>query len=567
MSEMVETVWRERYAHPGETCWQDTAERVARFVSTCEKDPVWYDIFANAITSQRFMPGGRILANAGRPQGQLLNCFVLPLADSREAIGQMLKEFLIISGTGGGVGISFSKLRPTGTPIMTNGGTSSGPISFMDCVDQIAATIKTGGSRRAATMISLSVYHPDVLEFVHHKIDLAKLTNANISIEVDSKFLDAVRNGENWDLIWNNKVVRTIEAQALWDRIVENALTSGEPGILNMGYARATSNAYYFDDLVTANPCSEQLLPAYGSCCLGSINLSAFIGGKDEFLWEEAKACIRTGIRFLDDVLSVNTFPLPKIKEQSVKERRIGLGLMGLHHALIKMGIKYSSSAGLEFTEKIYEVLRNTSYIASADLALEKGSFPAFDAEQYLDSGFARTLPTKIRAKIRDQGMRNVCVNTQAPTGTTSILAETSSGIEPIFAPMYVRRYNTEKGSSKMTMVDPLLKEFIATNRKISNFEGAYDIPPEKHFVIQEAAQRYLDSGVSKTINLPEDYTSTKLNKIWLKYADKLKGATLYRSGSRGKEPLKPIDIDTTLITTGDAEASNERCKTGSCVV
>ncbi len=546
MQKFSDTIWQERYAHHGETTWSDTAKRIASFIANGEPEEnreLYCQNFFEIINNKDFIPGGRICANAGRPRGQLLNCFVIPLEDSRESIGQMLKEYLVISGTGGGVGISFSKLRPTGASIVTNGGNSSGPISFMDCVDQVAQTIKTGGQRRAATMISLSVYHPDIEKFIAHKIDLAKLTNANVSIEADHKFFEAVRNGRTIDLSWNNKHYKTIDALTIWNKLVQNANLSGEPGVLNIGYARKMSNAYYFDDLLTTNPCGEQFLPSYGCCCLGSINLTNFVKDQ-EFNWDRFEETIKLSIRFLDDVLSVNTYPLEEIQKQSMKERRIGLGLTGLHHAMLLMGIKYSSRAGIEFTELVYEFLRNKSYWASMELAKEKGAFPAFDAEKYLSSGFVKSLPTKIRNAIREYGMRNVCVNTQAPVGTTSIIAETSSGVEPIFAPMYRRRFNTNDGPKEETLIDPLLDYFIENDLSVKHFEGSHDISPEKHFMVQEAAQRYIDSAVSKTINLPEDFTPDQLSKVWLKYADEVKGATLYRTGSRGKEPLTPIPLD-----------------------
>lgn len=570
MDKFSDVIWSERYSHHGEQNWADSAKRIASFVANGEIEQnreLYCQKFFEIIESKDFIPGGRILANAGRPRGQLLNCFVIPLEDSRESIGQMLKEYLIISGTGGGVGISFSKLRPKGASIVTNGGQSSGPISFMDCIDTVASTIKTGGQRRAATMISLSVYHPDIEDFIAHKIDLNKLTNANVSIEADQKFFDAVRHNKTIDLHWNGRVFKTIEALKLWEKLVENANKSGEPGVLNIGYARKMSNAYYFDDLLTTNPCGEQFLPAYGCCCLGSINLSNMV--KDnEFQWDKFEEVINLSVRFLDDVLSVNTYPLENIQKQSMKERRIGLGLTGLHHVMLRLGIKYSTKAGVEFTEMIYEFLRNKSYFASSELAKEKGSFPAFDLEKYLSSGFVKTLPTKIRNFIRKNGMRNVCVNTQAPVGTTSIIAETSSGIEPIFSPMYKRRFNSNDGQKEEILIDPLLNEFILAEKSVKHFEGAYDIAPEKHFNIQEAAQRYIDSAVSKTINLPEDYTFEQLSKIWLKYCDELKGATLYRTGSRGKEPLSPVELDPKLakeLTQADKVETTDTCKNGVC--
>jgi ribonucleoside-diphosphate reductase alpha chain len=274
------------------------------------------------------------------------------------------------------------------------------------------------------------------------------------------------------------------------------------------------------------------------------MNLATYV--KDgSFQWDSFKNDVKLSIRFLDDILSVNEFPLDSIKQRSMNERRVGLGLMGLHTAMLLMGTKYSSNQGMEFVEKIYECMRNASYVGSVELAVEKGSFPLFETEAYLNSGFAKTLPTKIRKLIREHGIRNVCVNTQAPTGTTSMVANVSSGIEPIFAPMYDRRFRSEEvkeGFKVERVIDPLLKSFIDNNKGIGHFEGAYDVKVEDHLEVQEIAQRYVDSSISKTINLPEDYPVEDLSEIWLKYADQLKGTTLYRSGSRGEEPLKPIE-------------------------
>lgn len=581
MSPLADTIHKERYAHHGELSWSDTAKRVAYFVAqgeSQEKQAEYASKFFELIDSKSFIPGGRILANAGRPRGQLLNCFVLPLEDSRESIGQMLKEYLIISGTGGGVGISFSKLRPRNTPILTNGGSSSGSVSFMDCVDSVANTIKTGGGRRAATMISLSAYHPDLEEFLSHKLDLAKLTNANVSVEVDQRFLDAVRTNTNWDLTWAGKVVKTVNARDIWNKLVENAHKSGEPGILNIGLAKKMSNSYYFADVLTTNPCGEIFLPSYGCCCLGSINLANYVDKDQEFNWERFKTDVKLSVRFLDNILTVNEYPLETIKQVSMNERRVGLGLMGLHTALLQMNLKYSSNKGMEFSEKVYECLRNVSYTGSVELAIEKGPFPKFDAELFLNSGFAKTLTTKIRKMIREGGMRNVCVNTQAPTGTTSMVADVSSGIEPIFAPVYDRRFRSEETKSGFKVervVDPLLQTFLKEGRKISHFEGAYDVAVEKHMQVQETAQRYVDQAISKTINLPEDYPVEKLSEVWLKYADQFKGTTLYRSGSRGQEPLKPVESSAENmkelkaeleLTVGD-QIDTSACKSGVCAI
>lgn len=545
---LSDTIHKERYAQHGETSWEDTSSRVAKFIASAEKNENydrWYTEFYTSMCNYDFLPGGRIITNAGKAAPYLMNCNTADTEDSRESIGNMLKDILVISGTGGGVGISFSKLRPKGADISTNGGYSSGPISFMHCADQVAGTIKTGGGRRAACMFSLSVYHPDIMEFLHEKLDLGKLNNANISVEIDNKFIQAVKDNSDWNLIWAGKVCKTVKAKEIWGIIVKNSWASGEPGILNLGYMREMSNSSYFADIVTTNPCGEQPLPPYEACCLGSINISNFVKEKnlDKKGFEHA---IEIGIRFLDNVVSLNEYSLDKIKYNATATRRIGLGLTGLHYAMLKLGIKYASDEGVAFTEKVYEILRNQSYWVSTELAKEKGTFAKFDPDKYLKGNFIKTLPTKIRDKIRSDGMRNVCLNTQAPTGTTSIIAKVSSGIEPIFSPVYERTFWSmdEKESIKKTEIiaDELFVKWVEDGKDISHFEGSHNISPEWHLAIQESAQRYIDSAVSKTINIPESYQIDDLSSLLLKYIPTIKGVTVYRDNSRSNSPLKPLD-------------------------
>lgn len=568
IKKIQDVIHAERYSLTGENDWEDVAKRVARVVAGAEASDDQSEYFASGfekmIANKWFIPGGRILANAGRPNGQLLNCFVIPVEDSREAIGNALKEYLMIVGTGGGVGLSFSKLRPKGSPIQTNGGESSGPVPFMECIDQVANTIKIGGARRAATMLSLSIYHPDVLDFIHHKLDLNKLTNANVSVEADSKFFEAVRKDKDWDLHFSGKVFKTVKAKDIWNKLVDNAVKSGEPGVLNLGLMREMSNSYYFNDILTTNPCGEQPLPAYGSCCLGSVNVSAMVYD-GEFDWQLFQNVIESSVRFLDNVLDINCYPLSEIKSTSQSERRIGLGIMGLHYAMIKQGIKYDSKEGLEFTNLIYKSLKLFSYQASSNLGKEKGNFIKFDPDKYLKSGFVKTLNTNIKRSIRKNGMRNVCVNTQAPTGTTSIMAGVSSGIEPIYAPLYERTFQSGSGQQTVLVSDPILEHYYGVVDN-SVFKGALDISPDAHLAIQEIAQQHIDSAVSKTINLPEKFTGEELSSMWLDSADFLKGTTIYRSGSRGSEPLKPVKVTKENMKKAKlAEQAQQECKTGVC--
>lgn len=567
MNKLSKIILDERYLQQGEKIWEDICKRMSSTVAKQEqKYDFWENLFYTELEKMNFIPGGRIISNIGKQKSHCMNCNTVDVEDNRESIGEMLKDILIVSGTGGGVGVSFSKVRYKGAPIKTVGGESSGSISFMKCADQVAGTIKTGGGRRAALMISLSVYHPDIMEFLHEKLDLKTLSNANISVEIDNKFIQAVRDDSDWNLLWAGKVIKTLKAKDIWNKIITNAHACGEPGILNLGHAREMSNSEYFASVVTTNPCGEIFMPPYGSCCLGSINISNFCndGKFDKKGFEQA---ISVGVRFLDDIITINDFPLEKIKQTSTSDRRIGLGLMGLHYAMLKMGIKYSSSQGIEFTEKIYEILRNHSYWTSTELAKEKGSFEKFDPEKFIRSSFVKRLPTKIREKIRLDGIRNVALNTNAPTGTTSILAGVSSGIEPIFSPVYERRYNSGEEIKTEIIADSLFEKYKEENRDISHFEGAHDISPEWHIQIQEAAQYFLDNSVSKTINLPEDYPIDKLSELVLKYIPRLKGITFYREGSRGESPLKPVKAKEFKNRVKEAEdvALDVICPTGTC--
>ena len=571
---LAATIHRERYAHNGET-WEETARRVADFISQAENGDKheWADKFAKMIEDQDFIPGGRILANSGRPNPALLNCFVIPVEDNRESIGDLIKETLIISGTGGGIGISFKNLRYRGAKILRAGGESSGAVSFMNVVDAVASTIKTGGGRRAALMLSLPVDHPDIEEFLKHKLDLNNLNNANVSVEINNDFISAVKCDKDWDLVWAGQIIKTVKARKLWNKLCKNAVASGEPGILNLELMEEKSNSYYYAKILTSNPCGEQILPAYGACCLGSININNFV--KNGRIEESPfKRIIHTAIRFLDDVLTVNAYPLDIIKSTVTAERRLGLGLMGIHSAMLQMGIKYSSREGLEFIEWLYKTLRDESYKASSILAAEKGAFSVFELEAYLESGFVKGLPIGVKRKIRESGMRNVTVNTAAPTGTTSMLCAVSSGIEPIFAPVYKRTFfsnDDESGRKTELVVDVEVQKALEGGKsfkELSHFEGAYDVSVEQHFKVQETVQRYLDSATSKTINVPKGYDYTELEKLMLKYAKVLKGTTVYQQGSREFEPLSPVAFNESnikkAIKTADKEVRDD-CPTGSC--
>jgi ribonucleoside-diphosphate reductase alpha chain len=539
--DLGESTFRSSYAYDQDETWELAARRVAEHVAAAEnpdKYRKWQRRFYGEIASNRFMPGGRIWYGAGRPKAQLLNCFVIPLSDSREGWGDFLRESLIISGTGGGVGVNGSPVRPNGTEVKGTGGHATGPVSVFRMDNGIGDELKAGGNRRMAKMWCLNITHPDVFEFLDSKLEDGKLKNGNISVVMNidpEEFKRLVEEDGDLEFEWaGRKLDKTFKARELWNRIVKNAWQNGEPGILNGFLANKMNNIFYHKPLISTNPCGEIWLEAYGCCDLGHLVLPRFVAdGKVD--WEQLEQTIRIGVRFLDNVLTVNQYPLEKIKENCEEVRRIGLGVMGLHSMLLKLGIKYSSQEALDFSDKLFAFIKNTAYDTSITLAAEKGPFPAF-TEKMCDSGFMKTMKPAIRRKVREYGIRNCAILTVAPTGTTGIVSGVSTGIEPLMAPVYWRNFH---GRGERTLVvEPeydLYPEIV---------EGAADIAVEHHFKMQQVVQKHIDNAVSKTINIPEDYPIDELGDLWLSYLPSLKGTTFYRWGSRENEPYSPVKME-----------------------
>jgi ribonucleoside-diphosphate reductase alpha chain len=410
------------------------------------------------------------------------------------------------------------------------------------------------------------------------------LKNANISVLVDQQFFDAVENNEDIEVMWRGNPITSYPAKEVWDMLVQNAWESGEPGILNIGLANEMNNIHYHKPLISTNPCGEIWLEAYGCCDLGAINLAQHINedGTD-FDWDDLNDSVNLGVRFLDNVLDVNTYPLAEIEKNCRDVRRIGLGVMGLGHALVKLGLRYDRADGRKKVDQVFNFMKKKSYEASTYLSAEKGCFPSFKADPFLESGFCQTLTQSLRSKIKEYGMRNCAVLTIAPTGTTSILAATSSGIEPIFAPGYQRTYYADaKGSNERVLktevvIDPLFEKLYRESGDMeqlaSVFVGAMDIDVESHLRMQVICQKHIDNAVSKTINVPNDYPVETFGEMMLKYGPQLKGTTVYRSGSRGNEPLKPmtaqeaidylITQDDTMIGTAMSDCPSGICDIG----
>lgn len=538
-----QTIFQERYAHDGES-WSAACERVAQHVARAEVESHWRERFYEELASNRLNPGGRIWYGAGRPKAQLLNCFVIPTSDSREGWGKTVSDVIVVSGTGGGVGINCSPVRPRGYDIKGTGGKATGAVSLMQLINKVSDVVVGGGSRRSALMLCLDIDHPDVEEFLNAKLDLGQLNYANISVVLNRPDVqEAILNKKDIPLRFGDSPSgRTIALSDFWDRLVENAWKSGEPGVLNGWEANQKNNIWYHKPLVSTNPCGEIWLEEYGCCCLGALVLPRFVrnGTMD---WDTLASSIATSVRFLDDVLTVNHFPLEAIRQNCLQVRRIGLGVMGLHSMLLELGYKYSSESGRKFIDELFAFIKTHAYKASMQLASEKGPFPAFDAESILQSGFLKVNRDISRSDIRKYGLRNCALLTIAPTGTTSMVSGVSSGIEPLFAPVYYRNYRQidEQANEHKARELVITPEF----EKYGDLaEGAYDLTPSDHFEIQRIVQRHIDNAVSKTINLPANYPSERLSSVWLDYMPYVKGSTIYRSGSRGNEPLEPVPHD-----------------------
>lgn len=567
-------IFTKRYALYPEETWWDACNRVADFVSKAEAGPdvsAYHKKFQHILVSGLFAPGGRIMYGSGRPRGQLLNCFVVPTSDSREGWGALAYDTLVISGTGGGVGTNYSPVRPRGSEIRGTGGTATGSTSLMSIVNAEGEEIKAGGGRRTALMMALEHDHPDIEEFLNKKLDLGKLNNANVSVIFDKnpeKFFDQVRKGENIKLVFGGRTVKEIPAKALWDKIISNALKGGEPGVLNGWYANRMSDIAYCAKLICTNPCGEIWLSEYDCCCLGAVVLPRFVLNGD-IQWEELAETVRLGVRFLDDVLTVNTYPLPEIKDVCSSLRRIGLGVMGLHDMLLMLGMKYTTDRALEKVEEVMAFIKNTAYEASIELAKEKGPFPKFRAEEFLKGGFAKTLKPSLRTKIAEYGIRNCALLTIAPTGTTSMVQNVTSGIEPMFAPAYRRKFRDGEELREEVVVHPLFQQFVAEGRSVKHFQGAYQLKLRDHFEMQRICQKHLDNACSKTINVLPGTSAEELSDLYMEFLPELKGLTVYPEGSREDQPLTPLTYDEALEYAQNSAVAVDggKCRSGVCEI
>lgn len=584
--ELSERVLRQRYAYDAEETWDELSKRVADHVAKAELVPEaeqhWSSEFYEIIANRDFIPGGRTLRNANRPQAQLLNCFALGVEDNIEDIGELAKNVLIVSSGGGGVGINFSKLRPNNTPLFSKGGVASGPVSYMRMIDAIGQTVETGGQRRAALIYLLNVDHPDIMEFLDAKQQEGVINNANISVCITDDFIEAVEADDDWELEFGGRTYSTVKAKEIWDKLVHANWAYGDPGIINLSNIEKYNNISYYQEIYTVNPCSEITLEVNGCCCLGSINLDnmlkpAAILDEDapkwsEVDWDKLERTVRASVRFLDNVLSINDYPLDEIAETAHNNRRIGLGVMGLHYMLLEMGIEYGSNERcLRFLDELFRFIKEVAYSTSVDLAIEKNPFPKFNRRKFLKGSFIQSLPTWLRDKIRQHGIRNCSVLTIPPTGTTAQIPNVSTGLEPVFSPAYTRLArlgNGKEGEEKLFYVlDRKFEELEAAGLPTDHFRTSRDLSAEDHLTVQATIQQHVDNSLSKTINIPEDYSEEELSKIMLEWAGEVKGFTVYRTNSRFKEILRPIGVEEAKqhVHRSLVAMDDENCPDGHC--
>ena len=541
-------VLKNKYLAPWEThpwqIWQRQAQAMASVEKTQKSQKEWEKKFFAVLEDFKFVPGGRIMHGAGREDitTTLNNCYVVAVReDSIKAIYDTIINEALTYKYGGGCGHDLSALRPAGDAINGTGGESCGPTGFMNLFSENTNTIAQHG-RRGANMQTLRIDHPDIEKFIEIKtgnVDMVKYSN--ISVLLTHDFMDAVDNDKEFDLTYNNKVYKTIKARTLWNRIIEHAHASAEPGLLFWDTMKDYHNAEYCSPLVSTNPCAEQPLPDGGCCNLGAVNLERFVDENGNFMINEFKETVAIGTRFLDNVVdyNINRHALENQKQNATNDRRVGLGILGLGDMLVRMSIKYDSEDALQTVDQIMKIFRDITYETSVELAQEKGSFPNFDWKGYSKSKFVKNLPKSIRDKISANGIRNSTLTTVAPTGSGAIVSRVTSGVEPIFATSYKRRVkkNDSYGRSfdEYKVIHPVINQLFGGDEDLPDYVvTSHNIDPYFRVKMQSVIQKYIDSSISSTVNLSENITVDTIADIYMKaYKTGLKGITVYREGSR----------------------------------
>jgi len=521
---------------------QDTWRRIAKDLAKVEADPAnWEEKFYDALEGFKFLPAGRITAGAGTGrQVTLFNCFVMgTIPDDMGGIFEMLKEAALTMQQGGGIGYDFSTIRPKGALVRGVAADASGPLSFMDVWDAMCRTIMSAGSRRGAMMATLRCDHPDIEDFITAKSDAARLRMFNMSVLITDPFMEAVKEDADWHLIFEGKTFKTVSARGLWDQIMQATYDYAEPGVIFIDRINNANNLNYCETIAATNPCGEQPLPPYGACLLGSINLARLVvdpfEGTAQLDEELLKGLVATAVRMMDNTVDASKFPLEAQAREAENKRRIGLGVTGLADALLMVGVRYGSKEAAELTEKWLHQVARASYLASVDLAKEKGAFPLFDAGPYLASGTMVGMDADVRDAIKAHGIRNALLTSIAPTGTISLYAgNVSSGIEPVFAYSYTRKVLQKDGSRTEEEVTDyavqMWRDKFVDKELPDYFVNAQTLLPADHVRMQAAAQKWIDSSISKTINCPEDIDFETFKNVYLEaYESGCKGCTTYR--------------------------------------
>ena len=534
---------------------EDTWRRVARALAKNEARPeAWEDPFFHALEDFRFLPAGRITAGAGTArQVTLFNCFVMgTIPDNLDGIFNALREAALTMQQGGGIGYDFSTIRPRGAEVKGVAADASGPLSFMDVWDAMCRTIMSAGSRRGAMMATMRCDHPDIEDFVSAKADASRLRMFNLSVLVTDAFMEAVKADGPWELSFGGKVYHTIQARDLWNRIMQATYDFAEPGVIFIDRINQANNLAYCETISATNPCGEQPLPPYGACLLGSINLARLVRKPFETTAHvdeaELDTLVGTAIRMMDDVVDVSNFPLEQQRQEAQAKRRIGLGVTGLADALLMKGMRYGSEEAAEQTERWMHRIARAAYLASVELAKEKGAFPLFDADAFLASGTMQAMDEDVRAAVAEHGIRNALLTSVAPTGTISLYAgNVSSGIEPVFAYSYTRKVLQKDGSRTEEEVEDyavqMWREKFGDADLPDFFVNAQMLEPEDHVRMQAAAQKWVDSSISKTINVPEDIGFEAFKNVYMQ---------AYETGCKGCTTYRPNDVTGSVLSVSE---------------
>ncbi|MFT6025317.1 MAG: ribonucleoside-diphosphate reductase alpha chain [Ascidiaceihabitans sp.] len=573
---IAEQIWDMKYRFkdadgtPKDITVEDSWRRIAHDLARVEKDaPMWEDKFYEALEDFKFLPAGRITAGAGTARKvTMFNCFVMgTIPDSMGGIFDMLKEAALTMQQGGGIGYDFSTIRPKGADVKGVAADASGPLSFMDVWDSMCRTIMSAGSRRGAMMATMRCDHPDINDFITAKSDAARLRMFNVSVLITDDFMEAVKADGPWDLKFDGKVYRTVQALELWNKIMQSTYDFAEPGVIFIDRINTANNLNYCETIAATNPCGEQPLPPYGACLLGSINLARLVSdpfGTNAKLDENALSeLVATAVRMMDNVVDASRFPLEAQAQEAQAKRRIGLGVTGLADALLMVGERYGSDEGAQQTEAWLKAIARAAYLASVDLAKEKGAFPLFDADKYLASGTMQMMDDDVRGAIAEHGIRNALLTSIAPTGTISLYAgNVSSGIEPVFAYAYTRKVLQKDGSrTEEEVVDyavQMWRDKFGDAELPDYFVNAQTLAPADHVKMQAAAQKWVDSSISKTINCPADISFEEFKSVYMQAWD---------TGCKGCTTYRPNDVTGSVLTVSETSEAAPQIDSGADVI